>query len=37
MKDVSIKVEMTVLDEFDTNQFCLDTVSGDYPELAKEL
>ena len=30
MKDVSIKVEMTVLDDFDTNKFCLDTVTGDY-------
>lgn len=37
MKKVSIKVEMTVPDDFDTNQFCLATVSGDYPELAKEF
>lgn len=35
MKEVSIKVEMTVPDDFDTNQFCLATVSGDYQELAK--
>ena len=37
MKEVSIKVEMTVPDDFDTNQFCLATVSGDYPELAEEF
>lgn len=37
MKEVSIKVEMTVPDDFDTNQFCLASVSGDYPELAEEF
>lgn len=37
MKEVSIKVEMTVPDDFDVKQFCLATVSGDYPELAKEF
>lgn len=31
MKDVSIKVEMIVLDDFDTNKLYLATVSGDYP------
>lgn len=37
MKEVSIKVEMVVPDDFDVKQFCLSAVSGDYPYLAEEF
>ena len=37
MKEVSIKVEMTVPEDFDVYQFCLSAVSGDYPYLAEEF
>lgn len=37
MKEVSIKVEMTVPDDFDVKQFCLSAVNGDYPYLAEEF
>ena len=37
MKEVSIKVEMTVPDDFDVKQFCLSAVSGDYPYLTEEF
>lgn len=35
MKEVSIKLKMTVPDDFEVKQFCLSSVSGYYPYLAE--